>query len=88
MGGCVAGSGPEDAEDVGRFGGLEGDVVAAVFPVVDDVGEEVLNVEGACVRKIERVQVEIQPSTLLCGGIQVDDREDGVGAICGGLGIS
>ena len=63
----------------GHDGGAEGDVVAAVVPLVVGAGEEVFDVEELVVADAEMLEVEVDPSALLVEGIEVDGDEDDVG---------
>ena len=69
----------EDAEDVGGHDvGAEGDVVAAVVPLVVGAGEEVFYLEVLVVGDGELFEVEVDPAGLLLCGVEVDGDEDAV----------
>ena len=68
---------------MGGGGGAEDDEVGAVVPLVVDAGEEVLDVEGLVVCDAELLEVEVDPAGLFVVGIEIDDDQDGVGALGG-----
>ena len=69
--------------------GAQGDVVAAVVPLVVGAGEEVFDVEVLVVGDAELLEVEVDPAGLLVVGIEVDGDEDDVGgaAAAGGFDL-
>src|SRR5271170_5153315 len=67
----------EQEEDMcGHYVGTQGDVVAAIMPLVAGAGEEILYFEGCVVGNSETFEVKIDPASLLLSGIKIDGNKN------------
>src|SRR5688572_11034279 len=68
-----------DAEDMCRgVPRVEGDVIARAAPQISCVGQQIVCLEGALLRDVERRQIEVEPACLHVMRIEGHDHEQAV----------
>src|SRR5262245_34318456 len=68
--------------------GIELDIIAGSSPEIARIAEQFVHLIGVVSLKAERLQREINPPSVGMMGIEVDNDQDNVSAVCSALAVT